>query len=119
MATEHPTHQDDNKRGVNVLGIGPDLAPGTHPVEPDPAVVGRPSHLPNQGSELAMDLGDGRPHGAPRLLQRPSVLHRQVDPGAWHTPSPRGKVSTEAVNTQRTTPIIVDHTIKRPNTTLM
>jgi hypothetical protein len=57
MATEQPTQQDDIDRGVDVLGIGPNLAPGTHPVEPDPAVVGRPSHLPNQGSELAVDLG--------------------------------------------------------------
>jgi hypothetical protein len=58
------------------LGIGLPLTPEPHLVEPDSAVVGRPSRLSNRGSDLAVDLGDGRLPGALRLLQRPSVLQR-------------------------------------------
>jgi hypothetical protein len=51
MAMEQLALQEDFDRGVDVLGIGPPLAPGPRPIEPDPAVVGGSSHLPNQGSE--------------------------------------------------------------------
>ena len=119
MATEPPPQQDDIARGRDVLAIGPHLAPGTHPIEPDPTVAGRPSHLPNQGSDLAVELGDGRLQVALRLLQRPSVLRRQLESGAWPLPSPVWKVSTEARQHKRITHAMVDHTMKRPNMALM
>jgi hypothetical protein len=56
------------------------------PVGVDPAVVGGPGHLPNQGSELAVDLVDGRLQMALRLLWGPSMLHRQSDQGHGHLP---------------------------------
>ena len=73
------------------LGIGLPLTPEPHLVEPDSAVVGRPSRLSNRGSDLAVDLGDGRLPGALRLLQYSSVLQRSVDLGHGLSLLPSGR----------------------------
>jgi hypothetical protein len=114
MATEYLPQHDDSPRGVDALGIGPYLAPEPHPVEPDPAVVGRPNHLPNQDSELAVGFGNSRLQVCPRLLQRPSVLQRQVDSGQGLSLISLETSQQRHVATQRITPVMGDHTIKRP-----
>jgi hypothetical protein len=47
MATEEPPQQDDIDRGVDVLGIGPHLASGTHPLSPVGLIGG--GHVPMLG----------------------------------------------------------------------
>jgi hypothetical protein len=47
MATEEPPQQDDIDRGVDVLGIGPHLASGTHPLSPVGLIGG--GHVPMPG----------------------------------------------------------------------
>jgi hypothetical protein len=104
---------------VDLLGLDPHLAPEPHAIALDPAVVDRPEHLPNQGPALAEDLVDGRLQGALRLFQRLSVLSREGDQGHRLSLLSWGRSQQRHVNTQKITHIMVHHTMKRPNTTVM
>jgi hypothetical protein len=81
-AAEQRSQQGDIARGVDCLGIHPQLNPESCPIQSDPALIGRPRDLADQGAELAHHLVDGRLQVAPCLFQTLSVLYRQID--QWH-----------------------------------
>jgi hypothetical protein len=66
-----------------------------------------------------VDLVYGRRQGALSLLQRPSVLHREVDQGHGLSLISLGRSHQGYVNTQRITPVRVHYTMKRLTTTVM